>query len=98
MKLRISNFRRWLESKPRDEVVGRTDDPCGCPVREYLVSKASGRWMVGSESYCLRPGSAHLQMPWDFTLFVTEVDRRGPHIPITAAECLAILDEIGGSV
>lgn len=89
-------FRAWLEAKEPGEVVGKRRSSTMCPGTKWLAESGAGpvevlpSWVWG-EGKCLSLTPCWLQR------FAQRVDLGGEAVlQITAAECLAILDAIGG--
>lgn len=89
-------FRAWLEAKEPGEVVGIVRLPCECPIARFLHESGFDMARVGAIRIDFDACRIDLD-EWAGT-FVEKVDNtpREPNVPIAAAECLRILDEIEG--
>lgn len=97
LRIRARSFRRWLESRPRTEVVGRGFRNEECPLAEYLTERFAcpvdvsndvvGIWFPPSEG-----GRTDLGLPLWAKRFVTAVDEAHPRGgQMTAGEALGAL-------
>ena len=57
--LGIKGFRKWLEGKPDDEVVGRCAMPDSCPIAQYLRSQGEEAPEVYPDRKSTRLNSSH---------------------------------------
>lgn len=100
--LDVDKYRAWLESKPREFIVGFCQQPGECPVAAYLADKGVPSpsvlrtavwWVVGRHEGV--PIEAKVPMPNPFYRFIKKVDRLHPALAqITAGEALAVLDQV----
>lgn len=89
-------FRAWLESLPGEQVVGKRNRACSCPLVEYLKFLGGVQPIVSKYSYAANysaHGPVREELPEWACEFRTGVDCGGESdSDITAAECLAILE------
>lgn len=97
-KIKKSDFRRWLKSKKPNAVVGKTRDYSCCPIAKFIrqtfptakniaVNKSDVYFSLGKN-----PTRFKHTRKWQerFTYFVD--DYYGQSRPITAEECIYLLD------
>jgi hypothetical protein len=95
-------FRAWLAAKEPREVVGRTDSGLLHPIASWSGSLTGESMGVGRRALFYETGALVALLPYALGAFDDMVssprDKDSGHYfaPITAAECLAILDAIGG--
>ena len=89
-------FRRWLEGRPRGATVGLAVCADRCPLHTYLEEAVgiSPVVVVGTAIHSPR-GRVQTTGTWAGD-FVDALDKdRDKDQPVTAGECLAILDRLG---
>lgn len=97
-------FREWLQSKEPGEVVGERRSCSACPLAAFAVAHGADTADVGRQHIHVEEspidGGITLRLPrWANTVIGRvdhPTDEFADRLIITAAECLAILDEIGG--
>lgn len=97
VKLKRAEFRAWLESKPKREVVGQANDCFHCPIASYLNELTEGERFVkvDPKHYDVHPAPTRRLASWA-QKFVHRVDAR--HSSITAKRALKIMDEVTNHV
>lgn len=93
--LTVAGFRRWLEGKKPNEVVGYRNDPLSCPLAFYLQGSGLPQAQVGRVAYWTTSDDlGEIPMPDWATEFVLFVDRTDSRLgPITAADALRALED-----
>ena len=101
-KLELSSFRKWLESKPKDKIVGIRYEFCRCPIAAYLADETGFNWNVYQTSTApieSIPSSKEMPLPVWASEFIWLVDNEdGDTIDydsrgVTASLALEILKE-----
>jgi hypothetical protein len=94
-RLRVGQFRSWLESMPSDYIVGVPCDVTNCPIANYIVDS------LGADSDSVAVWQHYFRyakngreyggvMPKTLSRFVRLIDRDPS--PVTAYDALYVLD------
>ena len=84
-----NGFRKWLEGKPGDVIVGYTRSSSWCPIVQHLRQAGVESPLVGGNMFHVSTGKDKPLPPWA-VLFVAKIDATPFYI--TARQALAVLD------
>lgn len=92
-----SHFRKWLQSKEPDAIVGMAQSAAHCPLRNFMAEEIDKDTMIVTRDYARIWESKALSLcftlPKFCTAFVTAVDNRfSTFVDVTAGQALEILE------
>ena len=92
--LKLKEFKEWLQSQPRNKVIGIKYDFCRCPISNYLAQKTGFNWKVYNRTIVpveVSPNIEEILVGRWAVNFIYLVDNESENIAITAEMALKFL-------